>query len=153
MKPHISGQIAHLRQLSRQQLLDLWQKLYKKAISPGLRREVMIPFLAYRIQEIAYGGLKTTARSELRRVARALEKGTASEILNRSRLKPGTRLSRHWHGKVHEVIVTESGFEYGGVAYRSLSEIARRVTGTRWSGPTFFGLNKKPTGAAGQKND
>ena len=84
MKANISGQIAHLHQLSREALLDLWQKLYKKAISPGLRREVMIPFLAYRIQEIAYGGLKTTARTELRRVARALEKGTVSEILSRS---------------------------------------------------------------------
>jgi hypothetical protein len=153
MKANISGQIAHLRQLSRQQLLDLWQKLYKKAISPGLRREVMIPFLAYRIQEIAYGGLKTTARTELRRVARSLEKGTVSEILSRSRLKPGTRLSRRWHGKVHEVIVTDSGFEYGGAAYGSLSEIARKITETRWSGPAFFGLNKKAADAASRKDD
>ena len=58
---------------SRQQLLDLWEELYKKPVAPGLRREVMIPFLAYRMQELAYGGLKTTTRNELRRLARALK--------------------------------------------------------------------------------
>ena len=153
MEANISGQIAHLRRLSRQQLLDLWQELHKMAISPGLRREVMIPFLAYRIQEIAYGGLKTATRAELRRLARALERSPSNELLNQPRIKSGTRLSRHWHGEMHEVFVTESGFEYEGVAYRSLSEIARKVTGTRWSGPAFFGLNKKPIAAAGRKYD
>jgi len=153
MKANIAGQIAHLRRLSRQQLLDLWQKLYRKAVLPGIRREVMIPFLAYRIQEIAYGGLKTATRAELRRLARALERSSSNELLNQPRIKSGTRLSRHWHGEMHEVFVTDSGFEYRGVGYRSLSEIACKVTGTRWSGPAFFGLIKKPNSVAGRRDE
>ncbi|WP_414648594.1 DUF2924 domain-containing protein, partial [Edaphobacter sp.] len=70
MGSNISGQIAKLHALSRQQLLDLWQKLYRRPAPPGIRRELMVPFLAYRMQEDAYGGLKPSTRSELRRIAR-----------------------------------------------------------------------------------
>jgi hypothetical protein len=103
----------------------------------------MIPFLAYRIQEIAYGGLSPKAGAELYRIAKSIEKnGTSNEALTRPRIKTGTRLFRQWRGHTHEVFVTESGYEYRGVAYRSLSEIARKITGTRWSGPAFFGLKR-----------
>jgi hypothetical protein len=141
MASQIPDQIANLRRLSRSELLDLWQKLYKKAAPQGIRREILVPFLAYRIQEHAYGGLNPKVVAELHRIARALERNPAStDALVRSRIKTGTRLLRQWRGHTHEVFVTESGFEYGGVGYRSLSEIARKVTGTRWSGPAFFGL-------------
>jgi hypothetical protein len=101
----------------------------------------MVPFLAYRIQEKAYGGLKTSTRIELRRIARSLEKSAASPKLRiQPRIKPGTRIVRQWKGATHEVLVTESGYEYGGARFRSLSRIARKITGTRWSGPAFFGL-------------
>jgi hypothetical protein len=128
-------QIARLPHLSKGQLGELWQKLYKKPAPPGIRREILIPFLAYRIQEIAYGGLKPATRAELRRIAKTLKRNPASnELLIRPRIKPGTRLLRQWRGETHEVFVTSSGYEYGGMSYRSLSEIARKVTGTRWSG-------------------
>jgi hypothetical protein len=108
-----------------------------------MRREILIPFLAYKLQEIAYGGLKSSIRAELRRIARALERNSASSKLSaRPKLKPGTRLFRRWCGEMHEVFVTERGYEHRGVGYRSLSEIARQITGTRWSGPAFFGLQK-----------
>ena len=153
MEPDISGRVAQLRSFSRQQLLDLWEDLYKKPVAPGLRREVMIPFLAYRIQELAYGGLKTTTRNELRRLARALKEKSSNGLLSQGRrLKSGTRLSRQWHGETHEVLVTEAGFEHRGVRYRSLSEIARKVTGTRWSGPSFFGIHKVSQSVAGRKD-
>ena len=72
----------------------------------------MIPFLAYKIQENAYGGLKPSTRAELRRIGRALETGSGSLTPDmRPRTKPGTRMVRHWRGKPHEVVVTESGFE------------------------------------------
>lgn len=143
MVPLIPEQIAKLRVLSRSELLDLWQELYNKAAPPGIRREILVPFLAYRIQENAYGGLKPTALAELRRIARALDRNRRSnEPLGRPRIKPGTRLFRQWRGHTHEVFVTESGYEYRQVSYRSLSEIARRITDTRWSGPAFFGLKK-----------
>jgi Protein of unknown function (DUF2924) len=141
MASQIPDQIAKLLALSRSELLDLWQKLYKKAAPPSIRREIMVPFLAYRVQENAYGSLKPDALLELHRIARAIEKnGASSKPLVRPRIRTGTRLFRQWRGQTHEVFVTESGFEYRGVGYRSLSEIARKITATRWSGPAFFGL-------------
>ena len=143
MASAIPDQIVKLRALSRSELLDLWQKLYRRAAPQGVRREILVPFLAYRIQEIAYGGLKPEAVAEIRRIAKALNRNRPSkDSLIRTRLKAGTRLFRQWRGYTHEVFVTESGYEYGGVGYRSLSEIARKITGTRWSGSAFFGLKK-----------
>jgi len=142
MGTDIAGQIAQLRGFSRQQLLEVWQKLYKKAAPLGIRREIMVPFLAYKIQENAHGGLKPATRAKLRRIARDFEKSTVStELRIRPRIKPGSRLLRRWHGEIHEVFVTELHYEYRGASYRSLSEIARKITHTRWSGPAFFGLN------------
>jgi hypothetical protein len=139
----IEQQINQLRSLSRRQLLELWAKLYRKRAPFGIRREIMVPFLAYKIQENAYGGLKPTLRSELRRIAQTLERNMASGTPPvRSRIRPGTRLLRRWRGDMHEVFVAEAGYEYRGATYHSLSEIARKITGTRWSGPAFFGLNR-----------
>ena len=141
MNPEISDQIAQLRSLSRHELLDLWQKVYRSAAPQGIRRELMVPFLAYRIQEKAYGGLKPATRCKLRRIARELGKSAASPELRIQRtIKPGTCLLRHWRGQEHEVLVTDSGYEYRGATFSSLSQIARQITGTRWSGPAFFGL-------------
>jgi Protein of unknown function (DUF2924) len=140
--PDISTQIVQLRAFSREQLLELWQKLYRRPAPHGIRRELMVPFLAYRIQENAYGGLKPSTRSELRRIARDLKKSTASpEVRIRPKIKSGTRILRQWRGETHEVVVTESGYEYRESGYHSLSEIARKITGVRWSGPAFFRLN------------
>jgi hypothetical protein len=139
----IQAEIAQLSTYSREQLLRKWHELYRSARAPSIRRELMIPFLAYKIQENAYGGLKRSTRAELRRINRALESGSGSVTPDlRPRTKPGTRIVRHWRGKPHEVVVTESGFEYCGKSYGSLSQIAREITGTQWSGPAFFGLKK-----------
>jgi len=147
MDPDIPAQLAQLRSFSRKQLLDLWQRLYEKAASQGIRRELLIPFLAYRIQEKAYGGLKPSTRSELRRIARELEKSKDSPNFKvRSRAKTGTRIYRDWGGVTHEVTVTGDGYEYRGVACRSLSQIARKITGVQWSGPAFFRLNRTRPG-------
>jgi hypothetical protein len=140
----ISQKLAELPNLSRQQLLNLWQKLYRRPAPVGLRREVLIPFLAHRIQENTYGGLQPSTRAELRRIARLLEPscGPAKRPV-RAKIRPGTRIVRTWRGAAHEIFVADSGFEYQGTTYNSLSEIARKITGTRWSGPAFFGLNKR----------
>jgi len=152
MSADIAGQIAQLRGFSRQRLLEMWQKLYKKTVPLGIRREIMVPILAYKIQENAYGGLKPATRAELRRIARSLEKSTASTRLRiRPRIKPGSRLLRRWRGEMHEVFVADLGYEYRGASYRSLSEIARKITNTRWSGPAFFGL-KSASSVRGRRN-
>jgi hypothetical protein len=99
----------------------MWQKVYKKAAPPGIRREIMVPFLAYKIQENAFGGLKPSTRAELRRIARGLKESTAStKMKSRPRIKPGSRLLRRWRGEMHEVFVAELGYEYRGTSYRIL---------------------------------
>lgn len=144
MSRQVSIEVAKLPSFTRQQLLDLWLKLYGRAAPPGIRRELMVPFLAYRIQEKAYGGLKPATRAQLLRIARALENPTSTtEWLSKPKIKPGTRILRQWRGETHEIMVTESGYEYRAARYGSLSEIARKITGTRWSGPVFFGLKDK----------
>ena len=142
LEDDIREQLAKLHSFSRERLLELWQKLHRRAAPPGIRRELMVPLLAYKIQENACGGLKPSIRSQLRRIARDLEKSTNSpEIKIQHKLKAGTRIYRDWRGETYEVVVTEAGYEYGGASYRSLSEIARKITGARWSGPAFFRLN------------
>ena len=132
-----------LHKLSRSQLLDRWQKLYGKTPPPGIRREIIIPFLAYRIQESTEGGLSPAAQAMLKSAARQLERTENSETpVRKPRMKSGTRLLRRWKGELHEVDVTETAYQYRDHEYRSLSEIARKITGTRWSGPAFFGLTK-----------
>src|SRR5579862_4829948 len=99
MESNISKHIAKLPGFSRQQLLELWQKLYGRAAPTGIRRELIVPFLAYRIQENAYGGLKPSTLSKLRRIARDLEKPRSStDFRSRPRIKSGTRLIRRWRG-------------------------------------------------------
>ena len=109
-----------------------------------LRRHLMVRILAYRIQEQASRGLSPSARQRLRQMARALEKDPAAEISAAPAFKPGTRLIRQWQDQTHVVTVKERGYEYQGSHYQSLSEVARLITGTRWSGPLFFGLKPSP---------
>lgn len=152
MPTGIENRLLLLRKMGKAQLLELWKRLYGKAAAPRLRRELMVPFLAYRMQEIQHGGLKSSTRAELRRIARGLERNSSSELLVRPRIKAGTRMFRRWNGEMHEVFATESGYEYRGAGYTSLSAVARKITGTRWSGPAFFGL-KNGESALNHRND
>jgi len=107
--------------------------------SPGLLRQV----LAWKIQEAAFGSLDAETRRTLVGIATALERDGAYEPKVRRGLKPGVVLTREWRGVVHRVTVTTMGFEHLGKQHASLSDVARRITGTRWSGPRFFGLEQK----------
>jgi len=103
----------------------------------------MIPILAYRIQEQAFGSLSADSRRRLRHLARLFEADSNAKIPSVPSIKPGTRLVRQWRGQVHVVNVEEKGYEYKATTHQSLSEIACLITGTRWSGPLFFGLKGK----------
>jgi hypothetical protein len=103
---------------------------------------MMIPILAYQIQENAYGGLKPSTRKRLQKLAEGLDRSPNAELKSGPQIKPGTKLIRQWRGRRHEVLASDEGFDYDGRRYRSLSEIAREITGTRWSGPSFFGLKQ-----------
>jgi hypothetical protein len=98
------------------------------------------------MQEVALGGLRPERQRQLRQFAQQLNESQEGQIRPRPELKPGTRLVREWQGRTYEVLVLDGGFSWQGMSYRSLSALARKITGTAWSGPLFFGL--KPNRSA-----
>ena len=120
-----------------------WHRLFGKPAPEGLRKDLMLPVVAYRIQELAFGGLKPETRKRLKEVAKALSADRHAQVFSATKIKPGTRLLREWNGKTHVVTAIEGGFGYEGKQFGSLSEVARVITGTRWSGPLFFGLKHR----------
>jgi|ERR1039458_1065897 hypothetical protein len=142
MADEISAKLEELPNLQTSKLRVLWQELFAKPAHPKLRRDLMIPILAYRIQEKAYGGLKPSTRKRLQKLAEELEQDPNAQLRPNQQIKTGTKLVRQWQGQTHEVMVVDEGFDYRGKRYQSLSEIAREITGTRWSGPLFFGLKQ-----------
>jgi hypothetical protein len=99
--------------------------------------------LAERIQSTQHGGMKQALRRRLEKLSTEFTKGSVDPKVNK-KLSPGTVLMRDWQGRRHSVMVTRDGFAHEGRTYRSLSEVARTITGTRWSGPAFFGLKQVP---------
>jgi hypothetical protein len=110
----------------------------------------MVPILAYRLQEQTFGSLSASTRTRLLQLARAFENDSSYSVPSGPSLKPGTRLVRQWYNQVHLVNVEPKGYEYHGIRYRSLSEIARLITGTRLSGPLFFGINGHQSSKPGE---
>lgn len=142
MNDKVIARVAALPAMDSPDLKALWHELYAEP-APAKKREYLIPRLAYRIQELAYGGLSESAQDRLAELVSTKESTTpASKRVKRPPI--GTKLIREYRGVEHHVTVTREGFEYQGRTLKSLSHIAREITGTRWSGPLFFGL----TGAA-----
>ena len=127
--------------MERKALQALRHRLFGKPPNHSLRREVLIPILAYRLQEVTCGGINVSAVENAFVIYPWRPVQRAKHLLLRP--KPGTRFVREWQGKLHEVAVLADGYEYNDRTYRSLSEIARYITGTRWSGPAFFGLHRR----------
>lgn len=144
----VLGRLAALKTAPIAQLKQQWRELYGKE-PPPFSRSYITSRLAYRIQELAYGGLKPETRARLEALGEQLDGGNV--ILRRiradSRPLPGIRLLREWQGVEHVVTVRPDDFEFEGRPYRSLSAIARHITGTRWNGWTFFGLRAARGGA------
>jgi hypothetical protein len=127
----IDEQLRRLELMVSPELQSEWLRLVKTQ-PPCLSAELMRFALAYRLQERTLGGMKTsTARELSKRAGRAKP---------RVGLKPGTRLVRSWNGRTIDVLVTAGGYLHEEQTYRSLSHVAREVTGTSWSGPRFFGV-------------
>lgn len=135
----LARDLAALPHLSLADLRERWRRLCGSEPSPALWRSLLVRAIAYRLQEKAIGGLTPATRRWLSRTADDVAVGRPIARPG-ARTKPGTRLLREWQGVTHEVIVTEDGALYRGKRYRSLSEVARTITGSRWSGPLFFGL-------------
>jgi hypothetical protein len=132
--------LARLPELDLGGLRRQWRALYKAEASPHLSRELLLRAVAYRMQEVALGGLRPQRQRQLRQMAQKLNQTGAANIPARPELKPGTRLVREWQGRIYEVVVLDGGFSWQDTHYRSLSALARKITGTAWSGPLFFGL-------------
>jgi hypothetical protein len=144
MKTNILAQIAELNRMEMPQLKERWKALFDSE-PPVQNRAHLVSRLAYRIQELAYGGLSEETRAQLRQIAEGHEQ--VSKRSNKNGPVAGTRLMREWNGERHEVTVTRDGYEYRGRPYKSLSAIARMITGTRWNGPLFFGIRKQEQAA------
>jgi DUF2924 family protein len=141
MHDSILAQLAALPGKTTPELKQLWRELYDRE-ARSFNRDFLIKRLAYRIQELAYGGLSARAEAKLRELIAEEEARLNGKLPVRKGDRPiaGTRLIREWQGVEHCATVLKDGFEYQGQKYKSLSAIARAVTGTRWNGPLWFGL-------------
>jgi hypothetical protein len=144
-EPGLSQRLASLPNLSKPGLCELWRQLFEKEPPPEIRKDVVLRIVAHRLQEQESCGLNEACCRRLRQIAAALEANPNAAVSTRPPVKPGTRLVRQWKEQVHVVEVETEGYEYRGARYENLSEIARLITGTRWSGPLFFGLKTKPS--------
>ncbi len=144
----LAADLAALEEFSRGALRQRWEDLYGTPCPSRMSSSLMRRAVAYRIQEQALGGLD---RVTLRRFGRAAEDLAAgrSPTPPGAKIKPGTRLLREWQGVVHEVVVLERSVQYRNDSWPSLSAVAREITGTRWSGPRFFGLKGGPQNGRG----
>ncbi len=139
----IIRQIKELQDKSFAELKQLWRDYYQ-AEPPPYRRGFMLRALAYRIQELTYGGLpERTARKLDELVAEASGAKLKKRVSAVTMPISGTRLVREWRGERHEVVIQPDGFDYAGRKWKSLSAIAQAITGAHWNGPVFFGLRKE----------
>jgi hypothetical protein len=134
--------LSRLPELDLGELRQQWRALYKAEASPHLSRELILRAVAYRMQELTLGGLRPEPQRQLRQFAQQLKRSGEARMRARPELSPGTRLVRQWQGRTYEVVALDDGFSWQGTRYGSLSAIARKITGTAWSGPLFFGLKQ-----------
>ena len=153
MSDSVLKQVADLQNLTYEELKALWRTL-NGGEPPAYNRKYIISRLAYRIQEIAYGGLSDDSREQMRRILKDggfNENGCDSRVRRKQRETrqrrdapiAGTRFVRDWNDSRYEVIAVNNGFEFEGRIYRSLTAIAKAITGTHWNGRIFFGLEKR----------
>lgn len=151
------GKVSHedidaLSGLDKPELHIRWEEAFSHPPPKYMRRDILVRALTHEMQLEASGGMPAGLIRQLERAARSMRDGKASAVAggqHRSApgvtIKPGTRLLRDWQGVTHEVIILEKGIQYRGREWPSLSAVAREITGTRWSGPLFFGLKGQKT--------
>lgn len=142
-KGKVEREIDKLVDLQRASHAERWKTLYRADPPKGISTRLMIQSIAYEMQAKQYGGLRPATVRRLNKIANGKMEVEAEVASKSPLLDPGAKLIREWNGVSHTVDVTDLGFEWRGARYRSLSEIAREITGARWSGPRFFGLTRK----------
>jgi len=147
----LAAELAALSEMDASDLRVEWQRLYRSHPPNKLSRDLLELGVAWKLQERVLGGLSAATKRQLSELARTMATKSDLAKARMVTLKPGARLVRAWGGETHEVLVVEDGFVWRGTTWRSLSVIAREMTGTHWSGPRFFGLtgtNAKSVAAA-----
>jgi Protein of unknown function (DUF2924) len=135
----LTSEIAALAKATLADLKSRWRALCGTEPPSRISRELLTRAIAYRLQEQTYGGLKPSTRRLLERIGNG-SLPSQTPAASRRKTGAGTVLIREWHGTNHRATVLDDGVVYRGRRYQSLSEVARAITGTRWSGPLFFGL-------------
>jgi hypothetical protein len=141
MSDQVLARLAALKTTPIPKLKEQWRQLFESE-PPAFNRRYLESRLAYRIQELAYGGLKPETVRRLEKLGEELDGGRVEVRKRPANDRPisGTRLIREYQGVEHCVTVRDDDFEYQGRPYKSLSAIARTITGTQWNGLAFFGL-------------
>jgi len=140
----LSEELASLPALGPERLKARWRALYGTEPPSRISEDLLRRAVAYRLQERALGGLKPSTRRLLQRVAEdGRSRRSAASATPARKLRPGAVLIREWQGTTHQVTALEDGVLFRGERHRSLSEVARKITGSRWSGPLFFGLKAR----------
>ena len=147
MTDSVLARVAALKTTPTPELKERWRELFETE-PPPYNRKFLESRLAYRIQELAYGGLKPATVARLEALGEQLDGGNVVVRRTRADDKPiaGTRLIREWQGVEQTVTVLHDGYEWEGRPYRSLSAIARAITGTRWNGWVYFGIRRSGEG-------
>jgi hypothetical protein len=150
-RQRIAQELQHLQELDMYDLQVRWRRIFGRPAPHHLPKHLLLRILAYRIQANAFGDLDRESARTLDQIARDAIKAKArgdemSKVVPPVEevrgLKPGTQLVREHEGVLHRVTVQTKGFSWSGQSFRSLSEVARAITGTRWNGPRFFGLRQ-----------
>jgi hypothetical protein len=144
---NVLARIAALKTMPAPELRRQWTRLFDTQ-PPRYNRRFLESRLAYRLQELAHGGLKAATVARLKALGEQLDGGNIAVRRRRADERPisGTRLIREYQGVLHHVTVLQDGYEWQGRPFKSLSSIARTITGTRWNGLLFFGLKNRRAG-------
>jgi Protein of unknown function (DUF2924) len=144
-RDELDAEIARMRDLNVNELRGRWQAVFGRPAPAHLPRHLVFRMVAYQLQAERFGDLDAQSRRRLDQFDAPQTAGRSAARLNRpiSELRPGTTLGREWNGKMQRVFVLPDGFVWNGKTYRSLSQVAFAITGTRWNGPRFFGLRDK----------
>jgi DUF2924 family protein len=153
---NVNIKVEYLEQLSRAELRILWEREFAEKPPPSLGRDILALGIAHARQERRYGGLAKSVAKELDRLSARVLRDGATDAPQRPTTplpRTGTILVREWHGTTHHVTVVDDGFLWNGKPHRSLSTIARAITGTKWNGPRFFGLREMKNKTAENRRD
>lgn len=147
----LSSDLDAILTMTYSELHLAWRRHYRAAPAKKMSRDILELGIAWKIQERKFGGLGSVVKRQIADLSRTMESKSDLAKPRAVTPKPGARLLRTWNGVTHDVLVVEDGFLWEGKTWPSLSVIAREITGTRWSGPRFFGLNASSNAGASEQ--